>query len=276
MIKSYIFKHYFPAYLVSFIAIIFTTLPIIWIFFISIKSKKDSFTRPPKFSFEPIIDNYVKTINNEFFRETFFNSLLITAFGITLSIVIAIFAAYALKRYQIRFKKTFMHWLLLAYMLPEFLFVLPMYSIYQTMGLYDTHFGLALMYQVHALPFSIWMLRSFLEEIPKEIDDAALIDGCSPLQMIYKIYIPLILPGIVATAILNGIWMWNELAIAIGLTFIEAHPITLGVAQYRGYASKDWGGMTASSILALIPMIFFVIVAQKHIVKGLTLGSLKG
>ena len=276
MIKSYIFKHYFPAYLVSFIAIIFTTLPIIWIFFISIKSKKDSFTRPPKFSFEPIIDNYIKTINNEFFRETFFNSLLITAFGITLSIVIAIFAAYALKRYQIRFKKTFMHWLLLAYMLPEFLFVLPMYSIYQTMGLYDTHFGLALMYQVHALPFSIWMLRSFFEEIPKEIDDAALIDGCSPLQMIYKIYIPLILPGIVATAILNGIWMWNELAIAIGLTFIEAHPITLGVAQYRGYASKDWGGMTASSILALIPMIFFVIIAQKHIVKGLTLGSLKG
>ena len=207
MIKSYTFRHFFPAYLVSFIAIIFTTLPIIWIFFISIKSKKDSFTRPPKFSFEPIIDNYVKTINNEFFRETFFNSLLITAFGITLSIVIAIFAAYALKRYQIRFKKTFMHWLLLAYMLPEFLFVLPMYSIYQTMGLYDTHFGLALMYQVHALPFSIWMLRSFLEEIPKEIDDAALIDGCSPLQMIYKIYIPLILPGIVATAILNGIWM---------------------------------------------------------------------
>ena len=196
--------------------------------------------------------------------------------GIILSTVIAIFAAYALKRYQIRFKKTFMQWLLLAYMLPEFLFVLPMYSIYQTLGLYDTHFGLALMYQVHALPFSIWMLRSFLEEIPKEIDDAALIDGCSPFQAIYKIYIPLILPGIVATAILNGIWMWNELAIAIGLTFSEAHPITLGVAQFRGYASKDWGGMTASSILALIPMIFFVIIAQKHIVKGLTLGSLKG
>ena len=201
---------------------------------------------------------------------------IITFFGIAFSIVIAIFAAYALKRYQIRFKKTFMLWLLVAYMMPEFLFVLPMYSIYQTMGLYDTHFGLALMYQVHALPFSIWMLRSFLEEIPKEIDDAALIDGCSPFQTIYKIYVPLILPGIVATAILNGIWMWNELAIAIGLTFSEAHPITLGVAQFRGYASKDWGGMTASSILALIPMIFFVIIAQKHIVKGLTLGSLKG
>ncbi|MBG56236.1 MAG: hypothetical protein CL935_03805 [Deltaproteobacteria bacterium] len=276
MIKYHSLKHYIPAYFVSFLAIIITALPIIWIFLISIKSKNDSFTRPPKFFFEPIIDNYIKTINNEFFRETFFNSLLITFFGIILSIVIAIFAAYALKRYNIRFKKTFMLWLLVAYMLPEFLFVLPMYSIYQTMGLYDTHFGLALMYQVHVLPFSIWMLRSFLEEIPKEIDDAALIDGCSPFQTIYKIYFPLILPGIVATAILNGIWMWNELAIAIGLTFSEAHPITLGVAQFRGYASKDWGGMTASSILALIPMIFFVVIAQKHIVKGLTLGSLKG
>ena len=107
MIKYHSLKHYIPAYFVSFIAIIFTTLPIIWIFFISIKSKNDSFTRPPKFFFEPIIDNYIKTINNDFFRETFFNSLLITFFGIALSIVIAIFAAYALKRYQIRFKKVF-------------------------------------------------------------------------------------------------------------------------------------------------------------------------
>ena len=276
MIKYHSLKHYIPAYFVSLIAIIFTTLPIIWIFFISIKSKNDSFTRPPKFFFEPIIDNYIKTINNDFFRETFFNSLLITFFGIALSIVIAIFAAYALKRYQIRFKKTFMLWLLVAYMLPEFLFVLPMYSIYQTMGLYDTHFGLALMYQVHALPFSIWMLRSFLEEIPKEIDDAAIIDGCGPIQAIFKIYLPLIIPGIVATAILNGIWVWNELAIALGLTFFDSQPITVGVASFRGYASIDWGGMTSSAIIAILPMVLFAAFAQKHIVKGLTLGSVKG
>ena len=168
-----------------------------------------------------------------------------------------------------------MKWLLVAYMLPEFLFVLPMYSIYQLLGIYDTHFGLALMYQVHVLPFSIWMLRSFFDEIPSEIDDAALIDGCRPLTTLFKIYVPIVVPGIVATSVLNAIWMWNELAIAIGLTFSEAHPVTLGISQFRGYASIDWGGMTASSVIALVPLILFSLFAQKHIVKGLTLGSVK-
>jgi len=169
-----------------------------------------------------------------------------------------------------------MQWLLLAYMLPEFLFVLPMFTIYQTMGIYDTYIGMAIIYQVHVLPFSIWMLRSFLEEIPKEIDDAAIIDGCGPIQAIFKIYLPLIIPGIVATAILNGIWVWNELAIALGLTFFDSQPITVGVASFRGYASIDWGGMTSSAIIAIIPMVLFAAFTQKHIVKGLTLGSVKG
>ena len=113
-------------------------------------------------------------------------------------------------------------------------------------------------------------------EIPKEIDDAAYIDGCNPIQAIYKIYLPLIIPGIVATAILNGIWVWNELAIALGLTFFAAQPITVGVASFRGYASINWGGMTGSAIVSMIPMILFAAFAQKHIVKGLTLGSVKG
>ena len=140
----------------------------------------------------------------------------------------------------------------------------------------DRYLGMAIIYQVHVLPFSIWMLRSFLEEIPKEIDDAAIIDGCGPLQAIFRIYLPLIIPGIVATAILNGIWVWNELAIALGLTFFDAQPITVGVASFRGYASIDWGGMTGSAIISMIPMVLFAAFAQKHIVKGLTLGSVKG
>ena len=90
------------------------------------------------------------------------------------------------------------------------------------------------------------------------------------------IYLPLIVPGIVATAILNGIWVWNELAIALGLTFFDAQPITVGVASFRGYASIDWGGMTGSAIISMIPMVLFAAFAQKHIVKGLTLGSVKG
>ena len=270
------YKHLITAYIVSFIAIAVTILPITWLFLLSIKTKGETFTKPPKWIFDPTIQNYIDLWDNDLFKDTFVNSFFITLISITLSIIIAIFAAYALKRYQIRFKTAFMQWLLLAYMLPEFLFVLPMFAIYQTIGIYDTYIGMALIYQVHVLPFSIWMLRSFLEEIPKEIDDAAYLDGCNPLQAIYKIYLPLIIPGIVATAILNGIWIWNELAIALGLTFFDAQPITVGVASFRGYASINWGGMTGSAIISMIPMILFATFAQKHIVKGLTLGAVKG
>jgi len=270
------YKPLITAYIVSFIAVAVTILPITWLFLLSIKSKGQTFTKPPKWLFDPTIQNYIDLWDNDLFKDTFINSFFITLISIALSITIAIFAAYALKRYQIRFKTAFMQWLLLAYMLPEFLFVLPMFAIYQTIGIYDTYLGMALIYQVHVLPFSIWMLRSFLEEIPKEIDDAAYIDGCNPIQAIFKIYLPLIIPGIVATAILNGIWVWNELAIALGLTFFDAQPITVGVASFRGYASINWGGMTGSAIISIVPMVLFAAFAQKHIVKGLTLGSVKG
>mgnify|MGYP001268029612 FL=1 len=270
------YKHLISAYIVSFFAIAFTLLPITWLFMLSIKSKGETFTKPPKWIFDPTVNNYVKLWENDLFKDTFFNSIYITIISIVLSVTIALFAAYALKIYNIKFKTAFMQWLLLAYMLPEFLFVLPMFTIYQTIGIYDTYVGMAIIYQVHVLPFSIWMLRSFLDEIPKEIDDAAIIDGCGPLQAIFKIYLPLIIPGIVATAILNGIWVWNELAIALGLTFFDSQPITVGVASFRGYASIDWGGMTSSAIIAILPMVLFAAFAQKHIVKGLTLGSVKG
>jgi multiple sugar transport system permease protein len=269
-------KHLISAYIVSFFAIAFTLLPITWLFMLSIKTKGETFTKPPKWIFDPTVQNYIKLWDNDLFKDTFFNSIYITIISIVLSVTIALFAAYALKIYKIKFKTAFMQWLLLAYMLPEFLFVLPMFTIYQTVGIYDTYLGMAIIYQVHVLPFSIWMLRSFLEEIPKEIDDAAIIDGCGPIQAIFKIYLPLIIPGIVATAILNGIWVWNELAIALGLTFFDSQPITVGVASFRGYASIDWGGMTSSAIIAIIPMVLFAAFAQKHIVKGLTLGSVKG
>ena len=269
-------KHLISAYIVSFFAIAFTLIPITWLFMLSIKTKGETFTKPPKWIFDPTVQNYIKLWDNDLFKDTFFNSIFITLISILLSVTIALFAAYALKRYKIRFKTAFMQWLLLAYMLPEFLFVLPMFAIYQTIGIYDTYIGMAIIYQVHVLPFSIWMLRSFLEEIPKEIDDAAIIDGCGPIQAIFKIYLPLIIPGIVATAILNGIWVWNELAIALGLTFFDSQPITVGVASFRGYASIDWGGMTSSAIIDILPMVLFAAFAQKHIVKGLTLGSVKG
>ena len=268
--------HKIWAYLFTGGMILLSLFPVYWVLTVSLKSKRDSLANPPLWLFEPATSSYLKLWNHDTFKETFFNSIIITLIGIILSLAIALPTAYALVRLKLKGKNLVGIWLILAYMLPEFLFVLPMFSIYQWTGLYDTYLGLALMYQVHVLPLSIWLLSSFFREINPAIDEAARIEGCSHWQILTRIYIPCTLPGLVATAILNAIWIWNELAIALGLTFSNAQTVTLGVTSFRGYAALDWGAMTAASIIAIIPMLLFAVVAQKHIVKGITLGAVKG
>ena len=268
--------HKIWAYLFTGGMILLSLFPVYWVLTVSLKSKRDSLANPPLWLFEPVTSSYIKLWNHDTFKDTFFNSIIITLIGIVLSLAIALPTAYALVRLKLRGKNLVGIWLILAYMLPEFLFVLPMFSLYQWTGLYDTYLGLALMYQVHVLPLSIWLLSSFFREINPAIDEAARIEGCSHWQILTRIYIPCTLPGLVATAILNAIWIWNELAIALGLTFSNAQTVTLGVTSFRGYAALDWGAMTAASIIAIIPMLLFALVAQKHIVKGITLGAVKG
>mgnify|MGYP001814857090 CR=1 FL=1 len=264
------------AYVFTGAMVIFSLFPVYWVLATSLKTKRDGLANQPLWLFDPTAANYLKLWTHDTFRYTFLNSVIVTSLGVALSLVIAVPTAYAIVRMKVRGRNLVGVWLILAYMLPEFLFVLPMFSLYQWTGLYDTHVGLALMYQVHVLPLSIWLLSSFFREINPAIDEAARIEGATDLQILTKIYIPCTLPGMVATAILNAIWIWNELAIALGLTFSKAQTVTLGVTSFRGYAALDWGAMTAASIIAIIPMLLFAIVAQKHIVKGLTLGAVKG
>lgn len=264
------------AYLIALAAILITLFPIMWILGISLKTQRDAFALPPKWIFEPIWDHYIALWEKPGFVDAFLNTVYVTLLGVGLAIVVAIFASYGIHRFRFRGKKLFGVWLLLAYMLPEFLFVIPMYALYQRIGWYDTHIGLAFVYQVHSLPFAVWLIRSFFKEIPGELDDAARIDGCGHLGVLRHVYIPLAAPGIAATAILTAIWIWNELTIALSLSFSQAQTITVAVASFRGYASIAWGPMAAASIVAIAPMLIFATIAQKYIVKGLTLGSLKG
>ena len=264
------------AYLISLAAILITLFPIVWLLGIALKSQRDAFAIPPKLVFEPIADHFLFLLDKPGFVEAFQNSVYVTALGVAIAIVIAIVAAYGIHRFKFRGKKLFGVWLLLAYMLPEFLYIIPMYALYQRIGLYDTHIGLAFVYQVHSLPFAVWLIRSFFREVPGELDDASRIDGCNHFGSLRHVYIPMAAPGIAATAILTAIWIWNELTIALSLTFGEAQTITVAVASFRGYTSINWGGMAAASIVAIVPMLMFAVFAQKYIVKGLTLGSLKG
>ncbi len=264
------------AYVFTGAMVLFSLFPVYWVLATSLKTKRDGLANPPLWLFDPTSVHFLKLWTHDTFKYTFLNSVVVTFIGVALSLAIAIPTAYAIVRMKVRGRNLVGVWLILAYMLPEFLFVLPMFSLYQWTGLYDTHMGLALMYQVHVLPLSIWLLSSFFREINPAIDEAARMEGATHLQILTKIYIPCTLPGMAATAVLNAIWIWNELAIALGLTFSKAQTVTLGVTSFRGYAALDWGAMTAASIIAIIPMLLFALVAQKQIVKGLTLGAVKG
>jgi ABC-type glycerol-3-phosphate transport system permease component len=263
-------------YVMSLIAILLTMFPVLWVLNLSLRNQRDAFKLPPNLQAPIIFDHFKSVWANEGFRSSFINTIWVTLIGVALALLIAIPASYALNRFRFRGKDLFGIWLLLAYMLPEFLFIIPIYVLYQKIGLYDTHFGLALVYQVHSIPFAIWLIRSFFKDISSELDDAARIDGCNYWSTLWRIYLPISTPGLAATAILTAIWIWNELTIALALTFAKSQTITVGVASFRGYAAMKWGEMAAASIIAIIPMLLFSLVAQKYIVKGLTLGSVKG
>ncbi len=263
------------AYLLALTAVVVTLFPIFWIFTISIKSQRDAFAMPPVWVFKPQWNNYLEIWQQAGFAQAFRNSVVITMVGVILALFLGIPAAYALNRMEFRGKRLFVVWLLISYMFPEFLFIIPMYVLYQRLGLYDTQIGMALVYQVFVLPFTIWLLRSFFADVPIELEDAARIDGCTRFQTLRLIYFPLTAPGISATAILSAIWIWNELTIALALTFDVSKTVTVAVAGFRGYASINWGGMTAASIVSIIPMLIFAAFAQRYIVEGLTLGAVK-
>ncbi|MBN9052983.1 MAG: hypothetical protein BGO06_13235 [Shinella sp. 65-6] len=262
-------------YAVAVLAVAVSLFPIFWILTIALKTRVDAFAMPPVWFFSPVWENFGKAWSSTGFSGAFLNSLIVCAIGNVLALAAGIPAAYYLNRRNVPGRRTILIWLLISYMLPEFLFIVPMYVLFQSIGLYDTVIGLALIYQVFTLPFTIWLLRAFFADIPEALAEAARLEGAGTLRIVWTIYVPIAAPGIAATVILNAIKMWNELTIALALTFEKAQTVTLAVAGFRGYASIDWGAMSAASIIIILPMALFAILAQRRIVQGLSLGAVK-
>jgi len=263
------------AYAIALVATVISLFPLYWLFVISTKTPREAFETPPQFIYIPDFSKYFEVWNSAGFADAYINSIQVVLLGVGLTLLVATPAAYAIIRFKVRGVRYLRFWLLLAYTTPEFLFVIPMYVLYQQLGVYDTVAGLAVIYQVFAIPFAVWLIQSFLGEVPKELGDSARVDGCSELQTLLKVYLPLAAPGLAATAILVGINMWNEVTIALSLTFDEARTVQIAVAGYRGYAAIRWQEMTAAAVMAVVPMIIFAGIAQRYIVKGLTFGAVK-
>jgi multiple sugar transport system permease protein len=261
----------------------------LWTFSLSIKTHADITSSIPKFIFQPTTGNYRGLFTGETgttslpsskpnFPRYFMNGVIISGGATLLAMLIGIPAAYALTR--ARFKKEStrenLAFNILSYWFgPEIAIVLPLYQIYQRIGLIDTYLGLMLVYQLIGIPFIVWMCRSYFLDIPVSIEEAANVDGCSQVQTFFRVVLPLAKGGIAATALLTFIFCWNSFVFALVVGGEKTMPVTTGSLGFIRYQAVLWGQMSAAIIVSALPAIILAILLQKHIVRGLTFGSVK-
>ena len=265
--------------------LLWTVFPFVWILLTSLKNPGDIISVPPKFLFEPTFDNYSALVIGEQggqysstrpdFPRFFLNSMIISVGAVALSVLTGIPAAYALARFSFPLKDGFAFVLMSFRFVPFIAFVISLYLLYQRVGLYNTHVGLILAYQLITLPFTIWMLRSFFMEIPTEIQEAAKIDGCSWFGVLSRVILPLSMPGIAVTLILGFMFCWNAFNYPLMLAGRQTFPVTVGAIQFISYEQVLWGQMAAATIVAALPQLVLSLMVQKYIVRGLTMGAVK-
>ena len=250
--------------------------PPVVLFVTSIKTDIDALSFPPKWIFDPTLKNYVDILNTSPLVDYALNSLIVASLNTLLCLIVGSMAAYGLARFKFRGADNLAFWILSIRMMPPVAAIIPIYILMKNLRLLDTPWCLVITYLTFNLPFVVWMMKGFFEEIPREIEESALIDGCSDFSVFFRIALPLVAPGLAATAIMVFIFSWNEFLFALILTGTKAVTLPVGIIGYMKETGINWGYMTAGGILALIPVIVFMVLVQKHLVKGLTLGALKG
>jgi len=270
--------------------VLFVLFPLYWVLTMSVKRESDIFALPIKlFSFEPTVNNYLTVLNLSRIGESantgaaksdfpayFAHSLIIVGCSMVVTVLLGTFAAYAVARYRFVGREQFSVLVLIVRMIPLMAIITPLYIIYHTWNLYNTFVGLILVYQLIGIPFYIWLMRSHILSVPRELEDAARVDGCSLLQILWLIVIPLIAPGLVASGILVFIYMWNSFIFALLLGNTAVQPVTVGILNYMGYDQIQYARMAAASVIVITPEIIVGIFIQRYIIKGLSSGSVKG
>ncbi len=261
--------------IISFILV----FPLIWLFFTAFKAKGEIFQFPTRLlPLDWTWENYAELFRITQFLRYFINTAVISVAAAVISIIIATCASYSLSRFRIPGSGIVAVALLLMYMLPEIVLGIPFMKIFLFLGLSDSLVALTIAYISITLPFSIWMLRSYIESIPTALEEAALIDGCTRFQGFVRVIVPQAIPGIMATTIFTFILCWNEYLYALILITSEHNKtLTLGLSILLGEtAIYSWGMLAAGSVLTVIPVIVLFVFFQKHIVSGFTAGAVKG
>jgi multiple sugar transport system permease protein len=287
---------------------IITLVPLVWILLTSFKSPPDSISYPPKVLFEPTLEGYCNLFTTrtrqttEYIRSLppptsrcdeitrsrnmviagpsnylprFVNSLVI-AFGSTaLSIVLGTVAAYAFSRFKVPLKDDLLFFILSTRMMPPIAVAIPIYLMYRELGLSDTKLGMILLYTSVNVSLAVWLLKGFMDEIPREYEEAALVDGYTRLQAFFKVVLPQAATGIVATAIFCLIFAWNEYAFAVLLTSGDAQTAPPFIPIIIGEGGQDWPAVAAGTTLFLLPILIFTVLLRKHLLRGITFGAVR-
>ena len=254
----------------------FALFPLLWIFLMSLKTQRDVIATPPKFVFTPTFQNYAEVLSRPDFLVPLKNTVIVTLGALLLSVIIGLPAAYALARMEFRGKEDLAFSFLSLRFAPELIILLPLFVIYQSFGLYDTYIGLILVYQLITFPLMVWMMRSFLEDVPRELEEAVQIDGGSWFTSFRMIITRIALPGLAASCVLSFIYAWNHFVFALVLASQRTQVITGGLLQFISFEQIQWGAMAAGVMLAIIPEFIIAVFALRYMIRGLTAGTVKG
>jgi multiple sugar transport system permease protein len=261
------------------VAALFALFPIYWMVITAFKSTREIFTSPPSFwPAHPSLANFESLFHFNYMGSYLRNSVVVVAVSVGISLVIGSLAAYALARFQVfhRSNEPLSFGILAVRMIPPIVIVVPIYLSVQRLGLLNSYGGLILVYSATNLPFVIWMMRSFFEEIPVDLEEAAMADGASRLSAFRTVALPLAAPGLVATSIFAVIVTYNEFIYALVITSTpNAETVPVGASTLIGKISVDFGPLAAAGVIAMIPIVIFALAAQRHLIRGLTMGALK-
>ena len=255
------------------VLLLFFLFPLFWMILTSLKSNVQAMAYPPLWVFSATFQNYVDVFAKNPFLLYMLNSTLIAVAAVGLSLLVGLPAAYSIARYR---QRSLGLLFLLIKILPGIVFLVPLFVIYRQLGLINTLWGVALAHTIFVLPLVVWIMIGFFEDIPRELEEAALIDGCSTMGILLRIVLPLSKPGIVAATILGFIASWNNFIFALILGGKNTVTLPMAVYSFVSFEDVNWGGLTAAATVITLPILALSLIVQRHLAGGLTIGAVKG
>lgn len=263
-------------YIVGVLALLLFLFPVFWMAITSIKNTRQAFRSEPVWLFRPTLENYREVLIERNFIDYIGNSILVGVVATMATLVFAVTIAYPLARYNPKGEHQITAWILSLRIIPPIVSVVPLFIIFSRLNLIDRYPSLIIMYTFMNLPLAVWMLRGFFAEIPRELEEASLVDGNTPMGTFARIVLPLVTPGLISTGMLALIFCWNEFLFANILTASRARTAPVGLTEYATPTGVLWTEIMAAGTVLVLPVLVAGVFIQRYLVRGLAAGAVKG